>query len=171
MVAANLTIDIRWIKKNQIITVLFLKSYQIHFNVLIALVLHFYMAFVHVWVGGWGVGSAREKVCGSFPCFMLLCKAQLSGGHLNMSQCHASVSVWFYMTSLTLCSPLPGPCLARHSRTCNKEISAAIGNKESVWCEWLLLTGPYLSVCVERWSYGKRSRNDSSDSHLSAITN
>lgn len=60
--------------------------------------------------------GVRSNICGSFPCFMLLCKAQLSGGDLNMSQCHASVSVWFYMTSFTLCCPLHGLCLARHTR-------------------------------------------------------
>lgn len=60
--------------------------------------------------------GVRRNVCGSFPCSMLLCKAQLSGGDLNMSQCHASVSVWFYMTSFILCSPLHGLFLARHTR-------------------------------------------------------
>lgn len=75
----------------------------------------------------------QKKVCGSFSCFMLSCKAQLTGGNLNMSQCHAGVSVWFYMTPFTRCSPLRGLCLARYTRdTIIKIFSAPTGNKEGV---------------------------------------
>lgn len=48
-----------------------------------------------------------------------------------MSQCHASVSVWFYTTSFALCSPLCGPCLASLTRSENKDISTPIGNEEA----------------------------------------
>ena len=116
-----------------------------------------------VWVAGVeGSGEQRrgqEKVCGSFPCFMLLCKAQLSGGEPNMSQCHASVSVWFYMTSLTRLLSSPRTLLGQtHHQKCNKDISAPIGNKRKCPCVtdryWtVLLCGPAQDVVVPATGY------------------